>query len=116
MSDTNNGPVTITIETATTPGQVTRERRYASGAKGGSVSMTVGRSDAERTFVTRWNVNSGPGWHKGWKATRTTEAEAFAFVAEKWPTLMAWLEKLEPKVREGGAAAAFSAQVASMSR
>jgi hypothetical protein len=96
------------------PQFLTRERRHASGAEGGSVGLSIYRDGSK--FKVSWNINRGNGWRsKPWIATRATEAEATAFADEKWPTLVAWLEKLTPE-ENGGAVAAFSAQVASMSR
>ena len=60
-------------------------------------------------FVTVWRS-------RGWTATRATEAEALAFAEEKWVQLVAWLEKIEAQDAGDGAAAAFSAQVATMMR
>lgn len=102
-----------TIETATSLAQLTRETRYASGSNGGAVNLTVSREATG--YLVAWNVKRGRGWAKGWKRTTKTEQDAFAFAIEKWPTLIAWLEKLEP-VEGDGAAEAFSAQIAGMSR
>ncbi len=112
MSNATN-PATVTIQTADSDASLTRERRHAHGANGGAVSLSVSRADRGASCSIRWNVNRGAGWAKGWKATRATEAEALAFATEKWPTLIAWLEKLAPEASDG-AAQAFSTQVATM--
>jgi len=106
--------VTIQTRTATDDRQCERLHHYATGKLGGAVDLVV---DRERgIFTVRWNVNRGNGWAKGWGATMRgpgAETRALAFAAEKWPTLVAWLEFLEP-VESNGAAHAFSVQVASM--
>lgn len=102
------------IESESFPvGHVTRERRYARGANGGAVNLTMSHEGG--AYVTRWSVNSGRGWSKGWKSTSATETVATEFLATKWAVLVAWLEKLEP-VAHGGAAEVFSMQVATMAR
>ena len=104
--------ITVTIQPADSDAAVTRERRYASKGRA-AVNLEVYRDRG--SVVVRWNVNRGRGWSKCWRATRASEAEAMAFVAEKWPALLTWLEQVEP-VEGGGAAEAFSAQVATMLR
>jgi len=114
---------TVTIQSADSDACVTRERRYASGSEGGAIDLTVARktrgtwgaATSGSGYEVRWAVNRGRGWGKAYVATRATEAEALAFANEKWPVLVAWLERLEP-VSSGGAAAAFSAQVVTMLR
>jgi len=103
----------ITIAPAHSPMSVTRERRHAAGANGGAIELTIARDGTGH--MVSWTVNRGDGWSKPWACRRATEAEARAFADEKWPSLVAWLEKLRP-VASGGAAAVFSAQVASMHR
>lgn len=101
------------LRTATSANQIGRLHYYASGERGGAVDLKVDR-ERNGTHTVLWNANKGRGWFaKGWKCTVKTEADALAFVATKWPTMIAWLEALEP-VAHDGAAAAFSAQVASM--
>lgn len=117
MTTTNkpNAPVTIEVEKLGVE-FMTRERRYGRGANGGAISLTV--SHERKVFVVRWNANRGRGrgWMKGWRTSRRAEAEAMAFAEEKWSSLVAWLEQLEPATIQNGAVAAFSAQVASMMR
>jgi hypothetical protein len=94
---------TIEIRNADNDRQETRQHRYARGAIGGAVDLTVSREWVRgiNAYRVRWNANDGRGWRKGcWKATFMTEAEATAFSAETWSTLVTWLENLEPMVRE----------------
>src|SRR5262245_36186022 len=107
--------VTVHMEPAVSPASVTRGRCYADGERGGRADLSVARWSDTKWSVC-WNVDRGRGWFKGWKATRASEAEAMAFAASKWERLVTWLEDLEPVERGNGAAAAFSAQVASMAR
>lgn len=100
------------------PRVFTRRRRYASTNVGTRASMTVTRADRGNRHTIHWNVDQGRGWCKGWKCTRDDYETAIAFADEKWATLIAWLERTPSKAvpGENGAAAAFSAQVASMMR
>jgi hypothetical protein len=109
--------VTIEIEKAKGPGYVTRERRYASGTIGGAAELAVARDG--KAFRVYWNARRAAGWFKGWRATKATEAEAFAFAEQKWSELVAWLQKQSPEQLDAGrngAVDAFSAQVANMTR
>lgn len=114
------------IQSASSADAVTRERRYASTAEGPRVDLEVYRGSGRtkgnergKVYIS-WNVDRGAGWQaRAWRTVRTgpdAEAQAFAFAEEKWATLMAWLGTVEPKAGEHGAAEAFSAQVATMTR
>lgn len=105
---------TVYIEKAQSENQVTRERRYASRPDGAAVNLEVYR-DRGTVKVGR-NVRRTAWRSKGWTSTKATEAEAVAFADVKWGELLAWLEKLEAQDAGDGAAAAFSAQVATMMR
>ncbi len=112
-------PAAVTVEIAgpAFPNALTRENRYAYKAGGGRLSMSIGRlTNSRGKVVVSWNVDRGAGWRtQGWKATHTTEAEAFAFAGTKWATMLAWLDALVPVDSRNGAAEAFSTQVAGMS-
>lgn len=110
--------VTVETELAESATQFTRLRRYGRGEHGGAINLEVARSAEDRgKVIVCWNVNRGNGWRaKGWRASYSgagAEAGALAFAEEKWPVLVAWLEKLEP-VEVCSAVDAFSAQVAGM--
>lgn len=109
-----NSATNIQIRTADSATSDRREHRFADGILGGMIEMAVHRSIGGVTFQITWNVHNGRGWAKGWKkAGLRTEQEALDFAAGKWLVLVVWLEKLEP-VTHNGAAAAFSAQVATI--
>ncbi len=111
---TTPADLAITIRPAASPNAYTRETRYASktGDEGiAAIDLKIYRDGG--AVKVSWSVNRGAGWGKRWTTARASEAHAVAFADEKWPTLLAWIEKVTP-VASGGAAAAFSAQVASM--
>lgn len=90
---------TIEIHKADSEASETREQRYAYGEKGGSVALTVSRKHRPGAIChcVSWNANDGRGWRGGgYSASFRTESDAQNFVAEKWATLVAWLEDLEP--------------------
>lgn len=107
--------IEITARKAETDAQCRREQRYAAGVDGGAVDISLHREWRRGRYVydVTWNANKGRGWFKGWERRNLTEEAARALLEERWAYLTAWLEKLEP-VSSGGAAAAFSAQVAAM--
>lgn len=107
--------ITITIRGPSSENACTREVRFAHGERGGCIEIRVWR-ERGKCQVT-WNVNRGRGWRaKNWKASSLTEERALAFAAEKWTVLTEWLRNLEPETRTDAASAAFSAQVATMTR
>lgn len=107
--------IVITIQGPHSEESCTREVRFAHGERGGCIEVRVWR-ERGKCEVT-WNVNRGRGWRaKAWKSSGLTEERALAFAQEKWAALTDWLRNLEPEARGNGAAAAFSAQVASMAR
>lgn len=88
---------TATIETriAQSEAECVREHHFASGERGGMVDLTISRERNGSMTVT-WAANNGAGW-KSWSAKNLGAVKAASFAASKWATLVAWLEKLEPK-------------------
>lgn len=106
--------ITVTVQGPHSENSCRRELRHAYGERGGCIEIQVWR-ERGKCDVT-WSVNKGRGWLPRRKKSGMTEEAALSFAAAKWEVLAKWLRELEPVQRGGGAAAAFSAQVATMQR
>ena len=108
----SNAAINISIKGPDSENSYRRAQWFADGERGGMINLMIHRTGHGKCLLT-WNGHNGRGWLKGWRKAGITEAEALAFAETKWPQMIEGLDKLEPKT-SGGAAAVFSAQVATM--
>lgn len=108
--------VTEEITRATEARQLTRERRYARRSDGVAGNLVVTRTDRGVGFKVNWSARTGGGWGKHYTASFPTESAALAFAETKWTTILGWIAKRPAEQNTGGAAALFSAQVATLRR
>ena len=91
MTQTVNGPAC--------PGACTIERRFATSTTDSGTAcldMSVSVQD-DGTYRARWSMNRGRAWGKAYLSVAfATPAEALAFSARKWETLVALLATVAP--------------------
>lgn len=106
--------IVIEVTPAAFENSVRRENRYARRAMS-SAAVNLEISRERGVYKVRWSWNKGRGWSNARYVAGLTEAAAADLADRQWGKLVAWLGKVDP-LSSGGAAACFSAQVASMSR
>lgn len=111
----------IEVTTRTVGGEL-RSRYYNRGGLSAHLHVTRDTKGPDhnkrytgRVFVS-WSANRGNGWGRLYQAKFNSIAAALAFAEVKGGHIEEWFTKAVPVERSGGAAALFSASVASMRR